>query len=417
MKLRPSVASVISEHVVFELESIDRVYLNVYVPRLQREAGVAAFFRFHRGHLFASSALMDPISKDFVARLEGFAKQHRVPVVQFRKGERKDDVAAQYLKKFKGEEGVLFIGKAQEKTRVFRTERRRNSKTGATYPWLTRSTAMVNNFYIYCVDRDFGPFFLKFCTYFPYNAKLCLNGHEWLKRQLKHRGIGFEALDNGLLSCADPKRAQTLSNALSAEKIDALLRKWLRRLPHPYSPADRKAGYRYQISILQAEFSLTQVLDRPTAGRLFFEEIIRENLDIGRPSQVQLIFGRRVNTRTPGRFRTRVITEGVIPSLHVDYKSSRFGRSAFKPIDVSWTSRPSLTTASLANKPTIRSCTQLSVTVNGLPPYASTIGACKRCSPPWSCSARISTAFAIGNCESTWLNCWASTQPHIPRAE
>ena len=72
-----------------------------------------------------------------------------------------------------------------------------------------------------------------------------------------------------------------------------------------YSPADRKAGYRYQISILQAGFSLTQVLDRPTAGRLLFEEIVRENLDIGRPSQVQLIFGRRVNTRSPRRFHTR----------------------------------------------------------------------------------------------------------------
>jgi hypothetical protein len=151
MKLRPSVASVISEHVVFELESIDRAYLNVYVPQLQREAGIAAFFRFHRGHLFASSAL---ISKEFVARVDRFAKQQRVPVVQFRKGEREDDVAAEYLKKFKGEEGVLFIGKAQEKSRVFRTERRCNSQTGATYPWLTRSTAMVNNICIYCLDRE-----------------------------------------------------------------------------------------------------------------------------------------------------------------------------------------------------------------------------------------------------------------------
>ena len=107
---------------------------------------------------------MEPISKEFVARLDRFARQQRVPVVQFRKGERKDDVAVEYLKKFKGEEGVLFIGKAQEKSRVLRTERRCNSKTGATYPWLTRSTAMVNNFYIYCVDRDFGPFFLS-CRY------------------------------------------------------------------------------------------------------------------------------------------------------------------------------------------------------------------------------------------------------------
>jgi len=140
---------------------------------------------------------------------------------------------------------------------------------------------------------------------------------------LKQRGIGFEALDNGLLSCDDPKRAQTISDCLSPEKIDAMLRKWLRRLPHPFTAADRKAGYRYDISILQAEFSLTQVLDGTAVGRLFFEEIIRENLDIGRPSQVQLIFGRRVNRRTPGRFRTRVITEGVIPSLHADYKTSR----------------------------------------------------------------------------------------------
>ena len=46
-------------------------------------------------------------------------------------------------------------------------------------------------------------------------------------------------------------------------------------------------------------------------------------LDIGRPSQVQLIFDRRVSRRTPGKFRTRVITEGVVPSLHVDYKSTK----------------------------------------------------------------------------------------------
>ena len=84
----------------------------------------------------------------------------------------------------------------------------RNEQTGATYPWLVSSTAMVNQFYIYCVDRDFGPFFLKFSTYFPYNAKLCINGHEYVKRQLATRGIGFEALDNGVLRCDAPQRLQ-----------------------------------------------------------------------------------------------------------------------------------------------------------------------------------------------------------------
>ena len=323
MSLPQSVAEILKEHVTLEVEGIDRMYLNVYIPQLQREGGVASFFRAHRGHRFASSALMDPISKTFVASMERFAAENQVPLLTFRKGERKDDIAAEHLRKFTKSEGVLFIAKAQEKTAVFRTERRRNETTGVSYPWLVRSTAMVNHFYVYCVDADFGPFFLKFCTYFPYNAKLCLNGHEYAKRQLDRKGIGYEALDNGVLSCADPKRLQAICDGLSAEKIDALLRKWLRKLPHPFSPGDRKAGYRYQISILQSEFSLTQVLDRPVTGRRFFEEVIRENLDIGRPSQVQLIFGRRVNSRTPGRFRTRVITSGVIPSLHVDYKNSR----------------------------------------------------------------------------------------------
>jgi hypothetical protein len=323
MSVSRSVAEVLADHVTLEVEGIDRMYLNVYVGPLQREGGVASFFRFHRGHQFASSALMDPISKKFIAAMEAFARRESIPVVHFRKGQRKDDVAAEYRKKSTNSEGVLFIGKAQEKTPVFRTERRRNEKTGVTYPWLVRSTAMVNHFYVYVLDRDFGPLFLKFSTYFPYNAKLCLNGHEYAKRQLEQKGIGFEALDNGVLQCDDPKRLQAICDGLSADKIDGLLRKWLRRLPHPFTAADRRAGYRYQLSILQAEFSLTQVLDRPVTGRVFFEEVIRENLDIGRPGQVQLIFDRRVSRRTPGRFRTRVITDGVIPSLHVDYKNTR----------------------------------------------------------------------------------------------
>jgi hypothetical protein len=323
MSLPKTVADVLRAHVTLEVEGIDRMYLNVYVPQLQRELGVVGFLRYHRGHVFASSALLAPISDAFIQAIADFSHEHAIPLLTFAKGQRKDDIAAEYRARFARPEGVLFVGKAQEKTPVFRTEKRRNPKTGQGYPWIVRSTAMVNHYYFYCVDADFGPFFLKFCSYFPYNAKLCLNGHEYLKRQLAKEGIAFEALDNGVLSCADPKRLQQIADGLDAAKIDALLRKWLGRLPHPFTAADRKAGYRYDLSILQAEFSLTQVLDRPQTGRIFFEEVIRENLDVGRPDQVQLIFGRRVTRRTPGRFRTRVLTEGVTPALHVDYKKSR----------------------------------------------------------------------------------------------
>jgi hypothetical protein len=323
MSLPRSVADVLKDHVTLEVEGIDRMYLNVYQPRLQTECGVASFFRFHRGETFASSALMAPMSTAFIAAVEDFVKRENVPVIIFGKGQRKDDVAKTYHAQFQGKEGIVFVGKAQEKTPVFRTEKRRNPETGQTYPWIVRSTAMVNHIYFYGLDEDFGPFFLKFCTYFPYTAKLCINGHEYVKRQLAKEGIAFEALDNGILTCANSRRLQQLCDRLSASKIDKLLRKWLARLPHPFTGKDRAADYRYDVSILQAEFALTQVLDRPLSGRVFFEEVIRENLDIGRPDQVQLIFSRRVTKRTPGRFRTRVLTEGVTPSLHVDYKHSR----------------------------------------------------------------------------------------------
>ena len=323
MSVPHSVAEILSKHVVLEVESIDRMYLNVYVPQLQAVEGTLKFIRIYRGHKVASTHMVEPITRQFVAAIDRFAKDDEVPLIIFEKGQRKDDFAKQQRKQFQKSEGVVFIGKAQEKCRVYRTEKRRNPKTKRTYPWIVKSTALVNHYYFYCVDEEFGPFFLKFCSYFPYNAKLCFNGHEYLKRQLQQRRVAYQALENGILSCNDPQQLQALCDRLSEAKIDALLRKWLRRLPHPFAPQDRQAGYRYQLSILQLELSLTQVLDQPVSGRIFFEEVIRENLDIGRPKQVQLIFDRWVTKATPGPFRTRVITDGVIPSLHIDYKGTR----------------------------------------------------------------------------------------------
>jgi hypothetical protein len=323
MTISRSVAEVLDEHVTLQLECIDRMYLNLYIPILQTPEGTAWFWRHHRGYEFASSALMAPMTRAFAERIQTFADSEGIEVVTFRKGQRKDDIARERLSRFEADEGVVFIGKAQEKASVIRTERRRNRETGAPYAWLVKSTAMVNQYYFYCVDRDFGPFFIKFCSYFPYNGKLCINGHEYLKRQLARRRIAFEALDNGVVSCADPARMQEIADGLDARRIDLLARKWFRLLPHPFPRSDRAAGFRYDISVLQAEFSLTQVFDRPLTGRFFFEQVIRENLDLGRPDQVQLIFDRRILRSTPARFRTRVITEGVVPSLHVDFKSSR----------------------------------------------------------------------------------------------
>jgi hypothetical protein len=184
------------------------------------------------------------MTETFIQSIRSFLENEGLELVRFQKGQRKDEVFQEKLLHFNQAEGVVFVGVAQEKVRVPRTTRKA-TPNGGTVPWIIYSTAMVNVYYFYCRDRDFGPFFLKFCSYFPYSAKLCLNGHEYLKCQLAQRGIAFQALDNGLLACADSQAAQRICEGLSAAKIDVFFRKWLARLPHPYSAKDRRAGYRY----------------------------------------------------------------------------------------------------------------------------------------------------------------------------
>jgi hypothetical protein len=333
MTLPRSAADVLAGHVLFEIEAIDRMYLNLYQPRLQHGAGIAAFFVGHRGNRFASSALMAPMTDRFISDIRHFIDARGLDLVRFASGQRKDDVTRDYLRAASaGERGlvseqVLYAGVAQEKQRVFRTQKRTNPVTGATYPWLVPSTGVVNQYYWYCVDDDFGPVCFKFSTYFPYTGRVIINGNEYAKRQAARAGIGFTPLDNAFAAVDDVTAVQALCDGLDEEKIQALAARWLAILPHPFAPEDTAAGYQYELSVLQAEFSLTQTLDAPVTGRVFFEEIIRSNLDAGRPDRVSLIFGRRVVRKgkhpTPGRFRTRVITDGVEPSLHVDYKHSK----------------------------------------------------------------------------------------------
>jgi hypothetical protein len=177
MNIALSVAELQREKVILELECIDRIYLNAYVPRLTSENGVAAYFRGFLGHRFASTKSAAGKSDGFVRAIMEFIQREEIDLVRFQKGMRKDEVMKKYLRKFGHEEGVRFVGVAQEKARVPRTIRKRFGE-GGSIPWIDYSSAMVNFYYFYCVDKDFGPFFIKFCSYFPYTAKLCLNGHE-----------------------------------------------------------------------------------------------------------------------------------------------------------------------------------------------------------------------------------------------
>jgi hypothetical protein len=311
-----TIPELLDGHVTLEVECLDRLYLNGYIGKLATGPGLCFFLREQLGKPIPSPVVLGQISEKFREAVKVLAEQESIPVYQFRHKERKEDIAHQFRRQRKVRDAIVFIGIAQEKAQAFN-----GRKINGQFQFDRDKTVYVNHYYFYIEDEEFGPLFLKICSYAPWSMKLCLNGHEWAKRQLDKRGICYEALDNGFLSCSQPERLQEICDTLGPEDIDRVFRKWLRRIPLPLRPEDQRAGYDWDLSIWQMEVSLTQIFDRPLRGREFFEEIIRDNLDLGRPDRVQLIFDRLVTKRTPGEFRTRVIQDGVHPSLHINYKN------------------------------------------------------------------------------------------------
>ena len=228
--MTPNIAAIIRQHVSLEARCIDRLYLHAWMPKLQTSGGLCYFLQEHLRHPIPSPALFKPLHDRFVGAVQGFAQRHRIPLIPFESKQRKDDVVAEYRRRFTGKEGVVVIGVAQEKMRSFKAHKRVGPGTRVTFDFSRQSVA-VNHYYFYVQDREWGPAFLKIGTYLPYPVKLCLNGHEWVKQQLRRHRIRFESLDNGFLACPDPTALQATCDALAASDVRAFFDRWSHRLP------------------------------------------------------------------------------------------------------------------------------------------------------------------------------------------
>jgi hypothetical protein len=323
-------ATLLRDHVTLTCRSVDRIFLQAYVPRLQSVGMVCQFLRWQRGYPIPSSAAFGKIGEAYTAEVHRFAKAHGIPVRRFAKGEKKEEIARPYIEAAAagGAGRVALIGIAQEKASAWRSWPARGQR-GAAHPHMEwgRQMVFVNHFYFYLQDAEWGPAFWKTNAYAPFPVWLWLNGHEWAKRQLAKAGAGYTALDNGFASCDEPTLLQRLCDRLGPGAVTGFFWRWQARLPSPFTREDLRAGYVYELAFRQFEVSDTRVFDRPAAGRAFFEGLIRDHLDLGRPDQVSLVFGRKVVLAgphpTPGTFRTKVLTKGVDPQITCYYKSSR----------------------------------------------------------------------------------------------
>jgi len=269
-----TIASLLRERATLQVNSVDRIFLAGYIPKLQSEGQVVRFLLDRRLPI-PSPAALGKIGEGYVRAIERFSKRYRIPMVHFKKGESKELVARRYMQRAEreGRFGVVMIGVAQEKTSAWRGFRQGGSDSHPHFSY-RRMSVFPNHYYVYIRDREWGPAFIKTVAYAPYGIWIYLNGHEWAKRQAQKRGIAFEALDNGFRSVEDPEQLQSICGTLYWGDIERFWEYWQERLPSPLSAADRDRGYGYRLSVRQLELSDTRVPARPAQVREWFELLL-----------------------------------------------------------------------------------------------------------------------------------------------
>jgi hypothetical protein len=319
-----TVNDVLAGHVKLDLECLDRMYFNGYVPNLQVSGQVVLFLR-HRGFPIPSPACMQQIGDTFRRAVDSFARANAIAVVKLKAADRNIDLMRPYLDRAgaTGRSQVAAIGVAQEFQKVFTARRRDTDPTRVPQFSFDKVDRRVTVYYFYLWDDDFGPAFIKVCAYFPYPIKVWVNGHEWSKRQATKAGIGFTALSNGFAATDDPAGLQAICDRLGPGTVSVFFERWMARLPLPLTGTDRAGGYWWELSMRQIEVSRTIALTQPRYARAFTDALIVDNLDLGRPDTIEIIFDRQVRANTEGEFKTTVVTRGVEVTVNAFYKHSR----------------------------------------------------------------------------------------------
>jgi hypothetical protein len=325
-----TIPELLDGHTVLDVECLDRIYLNGYVPMLQVGGQVVTFLHGHLGMRVASPAVIEQIGTRFRQAVARFAGNNNIPVVKFRKGVRKIDVMRPLLARAArtGRPHVVAVGWAQEFQHVW--DARKRDTDPARPPQFSYAMAerRVTCYYFYVWDERWGPGFIKVCAYFPYPVKVWLNGHEHSKRAAARAGFGFTDLSNGFAHCDDPDGLRLICDRLGPRDIQAFFDRWMSRLPLPLTPADRAAGYWWELSMRQVEVSRTLVFDAPRQARAFFEALVADNLDLGRPEHVELLFKRSPRGRKPkdpagGVFKTAIDRSNNGVTINAFWRHSR----------------------------------------------------------------------------------------------
>jgi hypothetical protein len=308
------------ESIRFGYRCFDRMLCNVMIQRLQWPAAVVRFFKDFRQAGDLTPSYFRTISSQYHTWLTERALALGVPIVEPPPKVRREEWVEPFFRSLDGEDGTAVILKCRERARV-----------AVSFPsqgnFIDLVWRYVNVYYFYLQDPLCGRMFVRVCPYFPFNAQVCLNGHQWLARRLRQEGIAFRQKDNAFVDCADPQRLQQLADTFSPEPVtqavDHILTQWL-----PYfTPAERERDYRHEVFFSQVEYCDNLIFHSHAALHRLFERLLDLNRSIGQPDKLAVIFGRsmfRADTRT-----TQTVVK-IIPEVRLAVLRSGFQATSIK---------------------------------------------------------------------------------------
>jgi hypothetical protein len=304
----------------FQYSCFDRMLLNAIVQPMQYPPRIVGFLDKCRHVPSITKDYFRDVSDDyhrFVARL---AAEQRSPIVQPPKGVRREDWVEPFYQRLGSRFGIAVILKSRENARIAVSYA--TARGGNRIEVLTR---FIWQYYFYLRDEEWGRMFVRVSTYFPFNARVCVNQHEWLARQLQREGIFFRKAANAFVQCSDPERLQRLADSLTPSELEVPIQRWLRELVPFYTNSDpnRLTDFVYRLFISQVEYCTNLVFkDRAALDRMA-ERLLDLNRCIGRPDKLSTIFGYRITKRYRGGLKTQIADHHLgNPVIRSEYKDS-----------------------------------------------------------------------------------------------
>ncbi len=301
----------------FQYAGFDRILLNAIIQPLQQPAVIVGFLDRYRHVPSITRQYFRRVSDEYHHWVQEYARARSLEIVEPPKGVRREEWVERFYQSLQADSGIAVILKSRENARVAVSF---PSRTGGNrievYP------RFVWQYYFYVRDRDFGRMFLRICPYFPFNARLCLNGHEWLACQMRGQGIRFRQQANAFLSCSAPQRLQQLSDTFSAAHILACAHRWLAQLVPFFSAYERRhGGCGHRLYVSQVEYCTNLIFKRRVALDHMAERLLDLNRAIGRPDKLSTIFGRRITKRYRHGLKTQIADYHLgNPVIRSDYK-------------------------------------------------------------------------------------------------